>query len=141
MLYGLIKSANLRNSDKCQRNRALDLANSVVVLQTSSFLAITGSGTISGNGFDATPAHGASRRNRRLRVAFLASLPSLILKGVPEGGSIVALLGWARGRRNVAPEGSLRVGSRVSSKFAGRGKFRRHFSPFSGWRSMSLLMR
>ena len=36
-----------------------DLTNDVVVLQTATFLNITGRGIVSGNGFDPTPAHWA----------------------------------------------------------------------------------
>ena len=36
-----------------------DLTNGVVVLQTATFLNITGRGIVSGNGFDPTPAHWA----------------------------------------------------------------------------------
>lgn len=93
MLYGLIKSAKLRNSDKCQRNRALDLANSVVVLQTSSFLAITGSGTISGNGFDATPGTWSFTSQSPSASGVFSFSAGSNAQGVPEGGSTVALLG------------------------------------------------
>src|SRR5678816_2047777 len=70
-----------------------DLDGSVVVLQNADFLIITGTGTITGNGFD--PTEGSWR--------FTAQSPSADgvfsfsssgdFNGVPDGGSTVALLG------------------------------------------------
>ena len=70
-----------------------DLDGSVVVLQNADFLIITGTGTLTGNGFD--PTEGTWR--------FTAQSPSADgvfsfsasgdFNGVPDGGSTVALLG------------------------------------------------
>ncbi len=70
-----------------------DLANSVVVLQTSSFLAITGSGTISGNGFDATPGTWSFTAQSPSASGVFSFSAGSNAQGVPEGGSTVALLG------------------------------------------------
>lgn len=70
-----------------------DLANSVVVLQNASFLLITGSGTISGNGFDATPGTWSfSSQSPAANGVFSFSAVSSA-QGVPEGGTTAALLG------------------------------------------------
>lgn len=72
-----------------------DLQTSTIVLQTKNFLAISGTGTISGNGFDATPAtwafttQNASGDSHRI-FTFSANTEA---KGVPDGGMTVALLG------------------------------------------------
>ncbi len=70
-----------------------DLANSVVVLQTSGFLAITGSGTISGNGFDATPGTWSFTSQSPSASGVFSFSAGSNAQGVPEGGSTVALLG------------------------------------------------
>ena len=74
-----------------------DLLSSTIVTQTSSFLNITGTGIITGNGFDLTAGTWAfsvqSAGGRRL-VEFSFSANSND-NGVPDGGSAVALLGLA----------------------------------------------
>ncbi|MBA3832136.1 MAG: VPDSG-CTERM sorting domain-containing protein [Chthoniobacterales bacterium] len=70
-----------------------DLTNSVVVLQTSNFLAITGSGTISGNGFDATPGTWSFTSQSPAADGVFSFSAGSSAQGVPEGGSTVALLG------------------------------------------------
>ena len=74
-----------------------DLLSSSIVTQTSSFLNITGTGIISGNGFDPTAGTWAfsvqSAGGRRLvEFSFSANAND---NGVPDGGSAVALLGLA----------------------------------------------
>ncbi len=70
-----------------------DLTNSVVVLQTSNFLAITGSGTISGNGFDETPGTWSFTSQSPAADGVFSFSAGSSAQGVPEGGSTVALLG------------------------------------------------
>lgn len=71
-----------------------DLASSTIVSQSSTFLNISGTGTISGNGFDATPGTWAfSTQNAsggpQSKFSFSATTTA------PDGGSAVALLGIA----------------------------------------------
>jgi hypothetical protein len=74
-----------------------DLLSSTIIMQTASDLTITGTGTISGNGFEVTPGTwdfqitNAGGRNHAT-FAFVASTSA---QGVPDGGSAVALLGIA----------------------------------------------
>lgn len=66
------------------------LASSTIVSQSSSFLNITGLGTISGNGFDPTPGFWSfTTTGGSTKFAFAASTSA------PDGGSAVALLGIA----------------------------------------------
>jgi hypothetical protein len=70
-----------------------DLATSTVVLQNADFLLIQGTGTITGNGFDATEgvwSFTAQEPHAGNIFSFSASSGS---NGVPDGGSTVALLG------------------------------------------------
>jgi hypothetical protein len=70
-----------------------DLASSTVVLQNADFLVITGTGTISGNGFDPTPgtwSFTSQEPDANGVFSFSASGGST---GVPDGGTTVALLG------------------------------------------------
>ena len=74
-----------------------DLLSSTIVTQSSSFLNITGTGIITGNGFDPTAGTWAfsvqSAGGRRLvEFSFSANAND---NGVPDGGSAVALLGLA----------------------------------------------
>lgn len=72
-----------------------DLTSSVVDLQNSSFLLITGTGTISGNGFDNTPGTWSfTSQSPAARGVFSFSAVSSGT-GVPDGGTTVALLGLA----------------------------------------------
>ena len=69
-----------------------DLLSSVIVTQTASFLNITGAGTISGNGFDATPGDWSftstsSRGGNQTSFGFLADTAA-----VPEPETIRFLL-------------------------------------------------
>ena len=70
-----------------------DLASSTIVTQIPGFLNITGTGTLSGNGFDPTLA------NFTLTVTTLGSqlVFGAITGGVPDGGTTVMLLGAALG--------------------------------------------
>ncbi|MBA3833760.1 MAG: hypothetical protein H0X34_18075 [Chthoniobacterales bacterium] len=70
-----------------------DLANSVVELQNSNFLLITGSGTISGNGFDATPGMWSFTSQSPAAGGIFSFSAVTSGTGVPEGGATVALLG------------------------------------------------
>jgi uncharacterized membrane protein len=72
-----------------------DLLTATVVTQNSTFLSISGSGIVSGNGFDATImewAFTAQSAAGRLRQVFSFSANGVT---VPDGGSAVALLGIA----------------------------------------------
>jgi hypothetical protein len=69
-----------------------DLLSSTVVTQTANFLNITGSGIVSGNGFDSTSMEwGFSTQGAGLTI-FSFSANGV---AVPDGGSAVALLGLA----------------------------------------------
>ena len=70
-----------------------DLANSVVVLQNASFLLITGSGTITGNGFDATPGTWSFTSQSPSANGVFSFSSGSCAQGVPEGGTTAALLG------------------------------------------------
>lgn len=72
-----------------------DLASSTVVLQNANFLLITGTGTVKGNGFDATPGTWSfTSQSPKARGVFSFSSGSAA-ESVPDGGSTVALLGLA----------------------------------------------
>ena len=71
-----------------------DLTSATVVTQSATFLTITGVGTVSGNGFDATHARWAfSVQNAGGGTADFFSFSANTASGVPDGGSAVALLG------------------------------------------------
>lgn len=74
-----------------------DLSSSTVVLQNSTFLAISGTGTLSGNGFEPTPGTWTftSQTPATKRGLFSFSAGTAAVPGVPEGGTTVALLGFA----------------------------------------------
>ncbi len=70
-----------------------DLASSTVVLQNGNFLLISGTGTISGNGFEATPGSWSfTSQSPKANGVFSFSSGSAA-QGVPDGGTTVALLG------------------------------------------------
>ena len=72
-----------------------DLTSSTVVTQNATFLNITGVGTVSGNGFDPTPARWAfTVQNAGGGTGdFFSFSANTSSNGVPDGGSAVALLG------------------------------------------------
>ena len=72
-----------------------DLTSSTVVTQNATFLNITGVGTVSGNGFDPTPARWAfTVQNAGGGTGdFFSFSANTYSQGVPDGGSAVALLG------------------------------------------------
>jgi hypothetical protein len=71
-----------------------DLTSATVVFQSSDFLAITGTGTISGNGFDATPGvWNFSSQTPSANGIFSFSAGTASQGGVPDSGTTVALLG------------------------------------------------
>jgi hypothetical protein len=72
-----------------------DLASSTVVLQNSDFLLITGTGTISGNGFDATPGTWSFTSQTPSANGVFSFSAGSDAQGVPDGGTTVALLGVA----------------------------------------------
>lgn len=72
-----------------------DLASSTVVLQNSNFLLITGTGTISGNGFDATPGTWSFTSQTPMANGVFSFSAGSGSQGVPDGGTTVALLGFA----------------------------------------------
>ena len=75
-----------------------DLASSTIVTQIFNFLNVTGVGTISGNGFDSTPA------TFTLTVTTLGSqlVFGAITATTPDGGTTVMLLGAALGALGMA---------------------------------------
>jgi len=70
-----------------------DLATSTVVLQNASFLLVTGTGTIMGNGFDATDGTWSFTAQSPSAGGVFSFSASGDFNGVPDGGSTVALLG------------------------------------------------
>lgn len=72
-----------------------DLANATVVLQSSNFLLISGTGTISGNGFDVTPGTWSFTSQSPSANGVFSFSGSSNANGVPEGGATIALLGLA----------------------------------------------
>ena len=70
-----------------------DLLSSTVVTHDNQFLTITGSGIVSGNGFDATAMEWSlSIQNRG---GTILSFSAIFGVAVPDGGSAVGLLGLA----------------------------------------------
>ena len=79
-----------------------DLASSTIVTQTASFLSVSGTGIVSGNGFDAN-SDGLGFHNPEFGRAHTSSI--LILgerSAVPDGGATVMLLGAALGSLGIA---------------------------------------
>jgi hypothetical protein len=75
-----------------------DLLSSVVITQTPNFLNISGTGTISGNGFDPTTASWAFTVQDAGGVhPFFSFSANAATQGVPDGGSAVAMLGIGLG--------------------------------------------
>jgi hypothetical protein len=75
-----------------------DLLSSTVVMQTATFLNITGTGFISGNGFTSTAATWAfTVQNAGGSHDFFSFSANSATQGVPDGGSTVMLLGVALG--------------------------------------------
>ncbi|MBA3352719.1 MAG: VPDSG-CTERM sorting domain-containing protein [Blastocatellia bacterium] len=73
-----------------------DLDSSTVVLQNADFLIISGTGTISGNGFEATTGTWSfTSQSPSANGVFSFSGSSDGTPGVPDGGTTVALLGVA----------------------------------------------
>ena len=70
-----------------------DLDGSVVVLQNADFLIITGTGTLKGNGFDATEGTWRFTAQSPSADGVFSFSASGDFNGVPDGGSTVALLG------------------------------------------------
>ena len=78
-----------------------NLMSATVVSQTANFLNITGTGTISGNGFQDTAATWAfsipNAGGNPDHFTFAAQAAAAQGQGVPDGGSTVALLGMGLG--------------------------------------------
>ena len=70
-----------------------DLDTSTVVLQNADFLIITGTGTIMGNGFDATPGTWSFTSQSPDANGVFSFSASGDFQGVPDGGITAALLG------------------------------------------------
>jgi hypothetical protein len=71
-----------------------DLAASTVVLQNNDFLIISGTGTITGNGFDPTPGTwNFTSQSPDANGVFSFSASGGAENGVPDSGATVALLG------------------------------------------------
>ena len=75
-----------------------DLFSSTIVTQTSTFLNVTGTGIISGNGFDPTVASWAfTVQNAGGNHQFFSFSANAATQGVPDAGSGAALLGIGLG--------------------------------------------
>ncbi len=72
-----------------------DLASSSVVLQNADFLLISGEGTISGNGFMDTPGTWSFTSQSPSANGVFSFSSGSDAAGVPDGGTTVALLGFA----------------------------------------------
>ncbi|MBA3543276.1 MAG: VPDSG-CTERM sorting domain-containing protein [Chthoniobacterales bacterium] len=72
-----------------------DLASSTVVFQNANFLLIQGTGTVMGNGFDATPGSWSFTSQSPSANGVFSFSASTAAQGVPDGGTTVALLGFA----------------------------------------------
>ena len=70
-----------------------DLDGSVVDLQNADFLMISGTGTITGNGFDPTEGSWSFTSQSPAADGVFSFSSSGDFNGVPDGGSTVALLG------------------------------------------------
>ena len=70
-----------------------DLASATVVFQSADFLSITGTGTISGNGFDPTPGVWNFTSQTPSANGIFSFSAGTSGQGVPDGGTTVALLG------------------------------------------------
>jgi len=70
-----------------------DLASSTVVLQNANFLLISGTGTITGNGFDPTEGTWSFTSQSPSANGVFSFSASGDFNPVPDGGSTVALLG------------------------------------------------
>ena len=79
-----------------------DLASSTIVVQNASFLSVSGTGTVSGNGFDDTAmdwAFTTQSSGGRTHIVFSFSANGT---AVPDGGATVMLLGAALGSLGIA---------------------------------------
>ena len=76
-----------------------DLLSSTIIMQTATFLNISGTGIVSGNGFDPTAATWAFTVQNAGQTGgpFFSFSANLATQGVPDGGSAVALLGIGLG--------------------------------------------
>jgi hypothetical protein len=72
-----------------------DLDSSTVVLQNADFLIISGTGTISGNGFDTTSGTWSFTTQEPDANGVFSFSAGTAGQGVPDGGATVALLGIA----------------------------------------------
>ncbi len=70
-----------------------DLSSATVVFQSADFLSITGTGTISGNGFDPTEGMWNFTSQSPSAQGVFSFSASTAAQGVPDGGTTVALLG------------------------------------------------
>ena len=70
-----------------------DLDGSTVVLQNADFLLISGTGTITGNGFDPTPGTWSFTAQSPSANGVFSFSASGDFNGAPDGGSTMALLG------------------------------------------------
>ena len=82
-----------------------DLMSSTIMHQTATFLDVLGHGTVSGNGFDATPmdwAFTTQNAGGQPHMVFSFSANGSSGPGVPDGGATVMLLGAALGALGMA---------------------------------------
>lgn len=70
-----------------------DLTSATVVFQSADFLAVTGTGTISGNGFDPTAGVWNFTSQTPSANGVFSFSAGVAAQGVPDGGTTVALLG------------------------------------------------
>jgi VPDSG-CTERM motif len=75
-----------------------NLLSATIITQTATFLNIMGTGIVSGNGFEQTPATWAfTVQNAGGNHDFFSFSANLATQGVPDGGSAVAMLGIGLG--------------------------------------------
>lgn len=76
---------------------SFDLESATINHQSGAFIAITGTGTVSGNGYDPTQASWFFTANQPLTDGRFAYSAGTATAAVPDGGSAIALLGLALG--------------------------------------------
>lgn len=74
-----------------------DLESATINHRSGAFIAITGTGVVSGNGYDPTPATWFFTANQPLTDGRFSYSAGTSTAAVPDGGSAIALLGLALG--------------------------------------------
>jgi hypothetical protein len=76
---------------------SFDLESATIHHRSDAFINISGTGVVSGNGYDPTPATWFFTANMPSNGRFAYSAGSATVAAVPDGGSAIALLGLALG--------------------------------------------